>query len=75
MDASHLLACQFGRWYFNFQHVTFQSRIIEVPEEVTEYLLQDGVYVAASSNAVRVAQLLMCSTSVSPKAKLGERQK
>ena len=53
MQAEHLIACQFGRWYPASQHVTCRSRILDLPKAVVDYLLQDGVYLPASSQAVR----------------------
>ncbi|KAK9792491.1 hypothetical protein WJX73_008072 [Symbiochloris irregularis] len=52
MDARQVAACQFGQWYPTFEKLTFKSVIIDLPEEVIEHLLQDGVYVAASSRAL-----------------------
>lgn len=52
MDPEHVLACQFARWYTGFQHVTFRSRVIDLPDQFIDYLLQDGVHLPATSPAV-----------------------
>lgn len=39
----HVLNCQFSQWYPIFKHCTPRSVIIELGEEVVEYLQEDGV--------------------------------
>ncbi len=46
-------ACRFDSWYPAFQHTTFRSRIISLPEDFVAYLIEDGVYLPERSGAVR----------------------
>lgn len=39
----HVLNCQFSQWYPIFKHCTPRSVIIELGEEVVQYLQEDGV--------------------------------
>ena len=43
MNESDVLACQFGNWFPAFEKVTFKSKVLTIPEEVAQYLLQDGM--------------------------------
>lgn len=39
----HILACQFSRWYPVFKHCTPRSVVVDLSEDITAYLQQDGV--------------------------------
>ena len=53
MDHQQVLSCQFGAWYPKFCDVAFRSRVIELPAAFAQYLVEDGVYLADNSSAVR----------------------
>jgi len=52
MDVRAVLNCQIGSWYAAFEHVTYRTRLIELPNTFVEYLLADGVYLPERSAAV-----------------------
>lgn len=39
----HVLNCQFSRWYPLFKHCTPKSVVLDLTEDVVQYLQQDGV--------------------------------
>lgn len=39
----HVLNCQFSKWHPIFKHCTPRSVILELAEDVVQYLQQDGV--------------------------------
>lgn len=39
----HILRCQFSEWYPLFKHCTPRSVVINLPEDVVQYLQEDGV--------------------------------
>lgn len=41
MLVDEINACSFDKWYPQFETVTFKSRIIQIPEEVLNYLISD----------------------------------
>ncbi|KAK2170698.1 hypothetical protein LSH36_1g18071 [Paralvinella palmiformis] len=42
MKRADVLQCQFSNWHNVFRDITFKSRVIDLPSDVTEYLLADG---------------------------------
>ena len=42
MRIDQVEACSFDKWYFLFTKVTFQSKILPLPEEVVRYLKSDN---------------------------------
>lgn len=44
--------CDVRSWYPTFRHASFRSEIIHLPEEFVAYLLQDGLHLPATSQAV-----------------------
>ena len=53
MDAAHIAACSFDAWYPSFRDVTFDSAVLPLPPDLTDFLVQDGVFLPSSSAAVR----------------------
>ena len=53
MDHRSIISCQFGQWYPSFRDIAFRSKVIELPAAFVKYLVDDGVFLAADSNAVR----------------------
>jgi hypothetical protein len=49
---AELLACMISSWYPQFKHVTFKTSILSLPQEFVDYLVADGVYLPADSEAV-----------------------
>jgi len=54
MDLQQILNCQFGSWYPNFRDVAFRSAVIPLHAAFVEFLVEDGVFLTADSNAVRL---------------------
>ena len=52
MNADDVLACQFSRWYPAYQHLAYRSQVIDLPQDFTDYLQQDGIFVPSGSQAV-----------------------
>ena len=52
MDAAHIAACSFDAWYPSFHDVTFESAVLPLPPDLTDFLVQDGVFLPSSSAAV-----------------------
>jgi D123 len=52
MDAAHIAACSFDAWYPSFRDVTFDSAVLPLPPDLTDFLVQDGVFLPSSSAAV-----------------------
>ena len=52
MDAAHVTACSFDAWYPRFRDVTFESAVLPLPPDLTDFLIQDGVFLPSSSAAV-----------------------
>ena len=53
MKADDVLACQYSRWYPAYRHLAYRSQIVDLPQDFTDYLQQDGVFVDSGSQAVR----------------------
>ncbi|GKT28239.1 Cell division cycle protein 123 like protein [Aduncisulcus paluster] len=41
---SDLISCSFNNWYKNLNEFTLPSVLISIPEEVTEFILSDGIH-------------------------------
>ena len=54
MQAPAVLSCQYASWYRHFGHLAFKSKLIELPQDFIEFLLQDGVFLSESSSAVSI---------------------
>ncbi|KAK9905753.1 hypothetical protein WJX75_005749 [Coccomyxa subellipsoidea] len=52
MDHRSIISCQFGQWYPSFRDIAFRSKVIELPAAFVKYLVDDGVFLAADSNAL-----------------------
>jgi D123 len=52
MDAAHIAACSFNAWYPSFCDVTFDSVVLPLPPGLTDFLVQDGVFLPSSCAAV-----------------------
>lgn len=50
--ADQVLQCSFERWYNKFESVSFRSRIVQLPPDFVDYLVQDGVYLPEQNSAV-----------------------
>ena len=48
MKRQHVLNCAFSGWYNIFKELTIESRIIKLPSEFIDYLLEDGVVMPRS---------------------------
>ena len=55
MQAPAVLSCQYASWYRHFGHLAFKSKLIELPQDFIDYLLQDGVFLSESSSAVSIS--------------------
>ena len=53
-----VLNCSVDRWYPNFKHISFRSRIVPLPRKFVEYLVEDGVYLPEDNAAVSLSTLL-----------------
>lgn len=53
MQASAVLNCQCSSWHPGFGHLGFKSKVISLPKEFTDFLIEDGVFLPESSSAVR----------------------
>ena len=45
------LACMFSMWYPAFRDVTFESRVLDLPSDVLDYLMSDGTLVLPSETS------------------------
>ena len=52
MNADDVLACQFSRWYPAYQHLAYRSQVMDLPQDFTDYLQEDGIFVPSGSQAV-----------------------
>ena len=48
MKKQHVLNCAFSNWYNVFKELTIESKVIQLPSEFIEYLLEDGVVMPRS---------------------------
>ena len=48
MKRQHVLNCAFSNWYNVFKELTIESRVLRLPGEFIEYLLEDGVVMPKS---------------------------
>ena len=55
MQAPAVLSCQYASWYRQLGHLAFKSKLIEVPQNFIDFLLQDGVFLSESSSAVSIS--------------------
>ena len=60
MQAQPILSCQYASWYRQFGHLAFKSKLIELPQDFTGFLLQDGVFLSESSSAVSIQSCIYC---------------
>ena len=54
MQAPAVFSCQYASWYRQVGHLAFKSKLIELPKDFIDYLLQDGVFLSESSPAVSI---------------------
>ncbi|KAK9837006.1 hypothetical protein WJX81_006472 [Elliptochloris bilobata] len=54
MNEQAIVNCQLASWYKDFEHVTYRTRLIELPDAFVDYLLQDGVFLPEQSAALPV---------------------
>ncbi|XP_008314381.1 translation initiation factor eIF2 assembly protein [Cynoglossus semilaevis] len=50
MKKEQVVSCQFSVWYPIFKKLTIKSRILPLPQDVIEYLLDDGTLVVSGSD-------------------------
>lgn len=49
--------CIFSRWYSHFKAVTIESRLIELPTAVRQYLLADGLVLPHGANELPISRV------------------
>ncbi|ETE63176.1 hypothetical protein L345_11064, partial [Ophiophagus hannah] len=52
MKKEQILNCQFSSWYPRFKRQTIRSVILPIPQNVKDYLLDDGTLVVSGRNSL-----------------------
>lgn len=55
MQPSAVLSCQVSSWYPLFGHLGFKSKVLDLSQDVVDYLVRDGVFFPEGSSAVRLS--------------------
>lgn len=53
-----LAACSHDRWLPLFRRHTLRTVLLELPQAFVEYLMEDGIYLAATSEAVGCSRVV-----------------
>jgi hypothetical protein len=61
MKESDILKCQIQEWYPRFRRVSLRTQIHVLPKSFVDYLLEDGLYVSRSSEAMPTRTVVTCS--------------
>ncbi|CAM6129597.1 unnamed protein product [Calypogeia fissa] len=60
MKEADVTKCQIQEWYPRFRRVTFRTLIHVLPKEFVDYLLEDGVFLSRSSEAMPTRTVVTC---------------
>ena len=58
MNAKQVLNCQISSWYPSLEHLTFRTKLINLPDDFVRYLVADGVFLSDLTQAVRSLYIL-----------------
>lgn len=50
--------CQINEWLPDFQHLSYKTLWLHLPEDFVDFLVSDGIYASASSKAVTTASFI-----------------